>query len=77
IHIIAKGSFPEGGRRKGNIEMYPDGRFFVMTAQVIDNYRQVKEATSAIQYLHTKYIGTNEVRQINNLQSTVDLPVSD
>ncbi|EAG5019689.1 DNA primase [Listeria monocytogenes] len=77
IHIIAKGSFPEGGRRKGNIEMYPDGRFFVMTGQVIDNYRQVNEATSAIQYLHTKYIGTNEVRQINNLQSTVDLPVSD
>ncbi|EPC7956108.1 phage/plasmid primase, P4 family, partial [Listeria monocytogenes] len=51
--------------------------FFVMTGQVIDNYRQVNEATSAIQYLHTKYIGTNEVRQINNLQSTVDLPVSD
>ncbi|EAF8775205.1 DNA primase [Listeria monocytogenes] len=77
IHIISKGDFPEGGRRKGNIEMYPDGRFFVMTGQVIDNYRQVNEATSAIKYLHTKYIGTNEVRQTNNLHSTVDLPVSD
>ncbi|EOD6722988.1 DNA primase, partial [Listeria monocytogenes] len=77
IHIIAKGNFPEGGRRKGNIEMYPDGRFFVMTGQVINNYRQVNEATSAIQYLHSKYIGSKEIRQANHLQSTVDLPTNE
>ncbi|MGJ6140255.1 phage/plasmid primase, P4 family [Listeria monocytogenes] len=70
IHIIAKGSFPEGGRRKGNIEMYPDGRFFVMTGQVIDNYRQVNEATSAIKILHEKYIGKTENTSLTKHQNS-------
>ncbi|MBC1744016.1 DNA primase [Listeria welshimeri] len=70
IHIIAKGDFPEGGRRKGNIEMYPDGRFFVMTGQVIDNYRQVNEATSAIKILHEKYIGTIENTSLTKHQNS-------
>ncbi|EAF1043850.1 DNA primase [Listeria monocytogenes] len=70
IHIIAKGDFPEGGRRKGNIEMYPDGRFFVMTGQVIDNYRQVNEATSAIKILHEKYIGTTENTSLTKHQNS-------
>ncbi|ASH35207.1 phage/plasmid primase, P4 family [Listeria monocytogenes] len=70
IHIIAKGEFPEGGRRKGNIEMYPDGRFFVMTGQVIDNYRQVNEATSAIKILHEKYIGKTENTSLTKHQNS-------
>jgi putative DNA primase/helicase len=30
IHIICKGKLPDGGRRKGNVEMYDSGRFFVI-----------------------------------------------
>ena len=33
IHIICKGTLPEGGRRKGKVEMYQDGRFFIMTGK--------------------------------------------
>lgn len=38
IHIICRGSLPEGRRRKGNVEMYDTGRFFVMTGNPLGNY---------------------------------------
>ena len=32
IHLICSGKLPAGGRRKGKVEMYDSGRFFIMTA---------------------------------------------
>ena len=29
IHIICKGKLPEGSRRRGNVEMYSSGRYFI------------------------------------------------
>ncbi|WP_088840672.1 phage/plasmid primase, P4 family [Listeria sp. ILCC797] len=77
IHIISKGDFPNGGRRKNNVEMYNHGRFFVMTGQVVDNYETVNESTQAIQYLHSKYIGTNELQTVSHEHAGVDLPASE
>jgi putative DNA primase/helicase len=31
LHIIARGTLPAGGRKKGDIEMYDAGRYFTMT----------------------------------------------
>ena len=31
LHIIARGTLPPGGRKKGDIEMYDAGRYFTMT----------------------------------------------
>src|SRR5690625_4073354 len=62
IHIISKGELPEGGRRKGNIEMYSSGRFFTMTGNKIGGYNYiVEDDVGKINYLHQKYIATNEV----------------
>jgi Uncharacterized conserved protein len=33
VHIICKGKLPAGGRRKGNVEMYSEGRFFYHDGQ--------------------------------------------
>ena len=57
LHIICKGSLPEGGRRKGNVEMYQDGRFFIMTGNAASEYLNITECTEAIKPLHAKYIG--------------------
>ena len=43
IHIIAKGELPEGARRRGNIEMYDSGRFFVMTGNQIGPYTRIEK----------------------------------
>lgn len=62
IHIIAKGELPDGGRRKGNVEIYNNGRFFVMTGNRIGDYHYiVEDELNKINYLHNKYIASNEV----------------
>ena len=62
IHIIAKGELPEGGRRKGNIEVYDSGRFFVMTGNQIGGYKHIADDSDygKVKYLHSKYIAANE-----------------
>lgn len=58
IHIICKGKLPAGGRRRGNVEMYESGRFFVMTGNAIGEFAEIADCTEAIKPLHAKYIGT-------------------
>lgn len=64
IHIIVKGDLPKGGRRKGNVEMYDSGRFFVMTGNSASSYSRISEDDyGKIGYLHNKYIAKNEVSE--------------
>lgn len=76
IHIICKGSLPKGGRRRGKVEMYDSGRFFVMTGQPISEYAEVTECSERIRPLHEKYIGGKEptanIRQTAALPQTAD-----
>ncbi|ALX50441.1 phage/plasmid primase, P4 family [Lentibacillus amyloliquefaciens] len=61
IHIIAKGELPDGGSRKGNIEMYSSGRFFTMTGDAIGGYTGITEdELGKVNYLHNKYIASDE-----------------
>ena len=57
IHIICRGSLPPSGRRRGNVEMYESGRFFVMTGENFSEYADISECTESIKVLHEKYIG--------------------
>ena len=59
IHIICEGVLPEGGRRKGNVEMYQDGRFFTMSGKpYAPEYKEITKGTETIKYLHMKHIGS-------------------
>lgn len=58
LHIICKGTLPEGGRRKGNVEMYQNGRYFICTGRLYDSrYGNIEDCTELIKPLHKKYIG--------------------
>lgn len=57
IHIICRGKLPPGGRRKGNVEMYDSGRFFVMTGNAAAEYTEIADGGERIKLLHEKYIG--------------------
>lgn len=57
IHIICRGKLPPGGRRKGNVEMYDSGRFFVMTGNQAAEYTEIADCGERIKPLHEKYIG--------------------
>lgn len=60
IHIVCKGKLPEGGRRRGNVEMYEKGRFFVMTGNAVSEFSAITDCTVSIEDLHTKYIGARQ-----------------
>lgn len=60
IHIICKGRLPEGNRRKGNVEMYSEGRYFILTGNIYnEKYRSINEATESVKVLHSKYLPTS------------------
>jgi len=67
IHIICKGELPQTGRRKGNIEMYSNGRFFIMTGISISEFDKINECTQSILPLHEKYIGSPKMTEKNKI----------
>ena len=81
IHIICKGTLPKRGRRKGNVEMYEDGRFFVMTGNSISEYSTITDCTERIKPLHEKYIGGGKTEPAAKMQqnyvSAADMSVSE
>lgn len=57
IHIICKGTLPEGSRRRGHVEMYSEGRYFIMTGRQYNaRYADVVDCTERIKFLHSKYL---------------------
>lgn len=61
IHIICKGTLPEGARRRGNVEMYQSGRYFICTGNLYnEKYKEVKDCTESIKVLHGKYLPSVE-----------------
>lgn len=61
LHIIGRGKLPPGGRRKGQIEMYDEGRSFVMTGDILpkDDFRQIRDRSAEIITLHKQIFGGN------------------
>jgi len=77
IHIICKGTLPEGGRRRGRVEMYSEGRYFIMTGnQYNDKYNDIVDCTERIKVLHSKYLPELTPQTIRDTQF-VRLEMSD
>ena len=63
LHIICKGTLPPGARRKGGVEMYSAGRYFIFTGKVYNaKYTQVIDCTETIKILHSKYLPSETPR---------------
>lgn len=57
IHIICKGQLPSGARRRGGVEMYSSGRYFICTGNIYnEKYKEVKDCTQSVKILHSKYL---------------------
>lgn len=82
IHIICKGTLPEGNRRKNNVEMYDSGRYFICTGNIYnENYKEVVDCTDTIKILHSKYLPAEtpkvEQWQRNNVVDLSDTEIID
>lgn len=63
LHIICKGTLPQGARRKGGVEMYSSGRYFICTGNVYnEHYTEVVDCTESIKVLHSKYLPSDSPR---------------
>lgn len=57
VHIICRGTLPEGRRRKGGVEMYSQGRYFICTGNIYNTaYKAVVDCTESIKELRAKYM---------------------
>ena len=57
LHIICRGSLPDGSRRRGGVEMYSEGRYFICTGNLYnEKYKEVRDCTEEIKILHSKYL---------------------
>ena len=57
IHLIFKGKIPGPSRRKGNVEMYDQGRFFTMTGNTLNKYHEIHQPSeNSVDFIYRKYI---------------------
>lgn len=64
LHIICRGTLPDGARRKDNVEMYSEGRYFICTGNIYNNkYKDIVDCTETVKVLHSKYLYTPQVQQ--------------
>ena len=74
IHIICKGKLPDGSRRKGGVEMYSSGRYFICTGNIYNtNYTEIKDCTESVKVLHSKYLPNTMPQTIAPQRTAVDL----
>lgn len=58
LHIIVRGALPPGGRRKGRVEMYADGRYFTVTGAHLDGTPStIEDRTAALASPHARIFG--------------------
>ena len=75
VHILCKGTIPPKDRRKGNVEMYSEGRFFTVTGNVLGEPKDIQERTAQAAIVHAKYLKREEQKPTN--QQPTDLDLSD
>lgn len=76
LHIICKGTLPDGARRKGGIEMYSSGRYFICTGNLYnEKYKDIADCTESIKVLRSKYLPTDQPQV--SYQPYVEVDMSD
>lgn len=77
IHIICKGTIPQGGNRKGNIEIYDKARYFTVTGNTLRKTScLIKDSTDKIVPLFNKYISNCNTNN-SNIQDVVSVKNSE
>lgn len=75
VHILCRGRLPEGKRRKGSVEMYEIGRFFIMTGWTLDDgHTDIEERTEALARVHARYIA-DQPRQVKKVAAAPHVEV--
>lgn len=70
IHIIGKAKIPGERRRKGDVEMYSEGRFFAITGNFFGSNNEINEIPETqMKFLYSRYL-ENEKVVVGNFKNT-------
>lgn len=82
VHIIGKAEIPGARRRKGNVEMYTEGRFFALTGKSFGfNAEEINEIPEQqMQFLYSRYLEDKSelsTRRVDDETNGNDLPIDE
>lgn len=89
LHIICKGRLPGSGHcdNKAGREMYQEGRFFTITADIVGDHTQVVENAEAVRVLYDEWFGESSYQDYTGIDldwdgdqpiiPLEDMPISD
>lgn len=63
VHILCRGTIPNGRNRKGQVEMYSTGRYFTVTGRTLGEPKEVQERTAQAANVHEKYLSEEQPAQ--------------
>ncbi|WP_458189454.1 phage NrS-1 polymerase family protein [Haladaptatus sp. NG-WS-4] len=70
-HVLVEGTLPPGRNRRGDVELYEDGRFFTVTGDhVQESPTDIHERTDALTTVYTAHVETDDTSGPDD--STVD-----
>lgn len=74
LHIICKGDLPGGGHcdNKTGREMYQEGRYFTITADVVEGLGTVKAGGAALKALHSDWFGQSASNDTSHTVGDLD-----
>ena len=58
LRLFAFGKLPQGGRRKGKVEMYESGRYLTVTGNRFNGHDSIAECTAELAEVHARIFGT-------------------
>ena len=72
LHILVRARLPEGGNRKGRVEMYDRGRFFTMTSRRLSGTSHlIEERQHQVEALHSRLFPPREQNPSASANSAV------
>lgn len=79
LHILCTGTIPDGDRRRDEIEIYSEGRFFTITGNIFEEPRDIEERTSEAAVIHEAFIKRHKTAEQTSTpkQARIQIGISD
>ena len=69
LRVLVRGELPPDGCRRGNVEMYQDGRYLTMTGATVDGRTTIEPRQPALEAVHAEHVARVDVSTATPPQS--------
>jgi len=72
LRLFATGVLPQGGRHKGKVEIYQDGRYVTITGHRLNGEDSIRDCTSELATIHAEVFGQTKAKAAPKPPPSVD-----